>query len=268
MNRRVFLLCLAVCATMIATTPVQADAIRVAGGLTTAAANLLYCQLTGCTMTGTTTYSGVTTDITSTSNQDLTVVGAGTGSVVIQSGDNATDFVDSAGNVDATAETSAASARFRMSNNNNAIGWGATGGYIGVTNNAAATAIIGQIGESCTVASGCTNFVQVYGQGQVVNLPGTALVTGSPTDTTTQPNGAGSACRMSSTGASAYTPSETNAVDGAFFCCTNTGANVITMTESAGVYEGPATASAVGQFDTVCFEYVTDRWVERSFSNN
>jgi hypothetical protein len=98
-----------------------------------------------------------------------------------------------------------------------------------------------------------------------VLAPGAARVIGA-TDTTTQP--LSGACRMSAAAVSVWTPSETGAIDGQYVCCTNTGTNTITMTESSGVYEGPATASVVGQFDTVCFEYVTDRWVQKSFQDN
>lgn len=97
-----------------------------------------------------------------------------------------------------------------------------------------------------------------------VITPGTARAIGA-TDTTTQPLSAG--CRMSAASAgSTWVPSETGAIDGQFVCCTNTGTNTITMTDSAGVYEG--SGSIVGQWDSVCFEYVTDRWVERSFKDN
>jgi hypothetical protein len=95
---------------------------------------------------------------------------------------------------------------------------------------------------------------------------GTAISISSTPDTTTSPSTAGSACRMSATAPSLWTPAETNVVDGYMWCCTNTGSNSITMTDSDGVYEGPG--SVVGQWDQVCFEYVTDRFVERSFSNN
>jgi hypothetical protein len=50
-------------------------------GLTTTAADLLYCRLAGCTMTGGTTYSGVATDITTGTNETLVVDTNGTGVV-------------------------------------------------------------------------------------------------------------------------------------------------------------------------------------------
>lgn len=73
-----------------ATSVANAGAVMKSGGGTTA------------TMTQALTFSGVTTDITTVSAEDLTVVGAGTGSVVIQSGDNFTQVLDSVGNVDVT----------------------------------------------------------------------------------------------------------------------------------------------------------------------
>lgn len=55
--------------------PALAQAIRApsSGGLTQAAADLLYCALAGCTMTGGTVYSGVTTDISTAGAEDLTL---------------------------------------------------------------------------------------------------------------------------------------------------------------------------------------------------
>ena len=52
-------------------------------GLTRAAANALYCQLTGCTMTGSLTFSGVATDITTGTNEDLKLDANGTGKTVL-----------------------------------------------------------------------------------------------------------------------------------------------------------------------------------------
>ena len=119
-------------------------------------------------------------------------------------------------------------------------------------------------------SSGAISLI-LYGERTAAFFPGDALTISNPTDTSSTPlgsgtTGAGTACRMSAAGAAAWTPSETGAVDGMFWCCTNTGANAITMTDSDGVYEGPG--SVVGQYDQVCFEYVTDRFIERSFSNN
>jgi hypothetical protein len=204
------------------------------GGLSLATANSLYCRLTG--------------------DADCTMAGAITGDVAFQDSGNQIDIRDSGGVVQGSIVTASTVVRYRA----------ADVAVLVATANRGATQQAVVLGDNAT-----SSWVSIYGQGQVAFSPGTSLALGSPTDTTAQPNGAGSSCRMAAAGGvSAYTPSESNAVDGAFFCCTNTGTNVITMTESAGVYEGPGVASAVGQFDTVCFEYVTDRWVQRSFTDN
>jgi hypothetical protein len=53
------------------------------GGLSQAAADLLYCALSGCTMTGSTVYSGVATDITTVGNETLTIDAAGAGAITL-----------------------------------------------------------------------------------------------------------------------------------------------------------------------------------------
>lgn len=60
---------------------------------------------------------------------------------------------------------------------------------------------------------------------------------------------------------------ETSVVTGQIFCATNISANAVNFADTAGVSE-IAGAFAAGQYDMICFQYVTDRWVERSRSNN
>lgn len=112
-----------------------------------------------------------------------------------------------------------------------------------------------------------TDLFTVYGEAALRVVPGTALAISGTPDSTRTPVSTGTACRFAAaSGSQTWRPSETGAVDGMFFCCTNTGANSVTMSESAGVYEG--TAAVVGQWDQICMEYVTDRWVQRSFMDN
>jgi len=109
-----------------------------------------------------------------------------------------------------------------------------------------------------------------YGTGAIRVPQQSALTISNPTDTTNNPfnNGQSSACLVTAAGAAAWTPSETNAVDGLQFECINTGTNVITMTDSAGVYEGGVVACALGQYDAVTFRYIADRWVETGCRDN
>lgn len=53
--------------------------------MTRALGNSLYCQLTGCTMTGQVVFSGVTTDITTGTNESLRIVPNGSGITNIES---------------------------------------------------------------------------------------------------------------------------------------------------------------------------------------
>lgn len=65
----------------------------------------------------------------------------------------------------------------------------------------------------------------------------------------------------------AGTFSETSAADGEKLCVTNVSANNVTLSDTSGVSE-LAGAATLGQWDNLCVQYITDRWVERSRSNN
>lgn len=117
--------------------------------------------------------------------------------------------------------------------------------------NSGNTIAVARIGDS-------TGYLEVYGGGQLRSTPVATAITAT-TDTTTVIVSS-TACRISSTGTSAWTPSETSAADGMRLTCVNTGTPVITVTTSAGVCECGA-GVALGQWDSVTLEYVTDRWV-------
>ena len=63
------------------------------------------------------------------------------------------------------------------------------------------------------------------------------------------------------------TLSETNAQDGVQISIINVSANVVNFADTSGVSE-TAGAFAAGQWDSITFEYVTDRWVEIARVNN
>lgn len=192
---------------------------------------------------------------------------AGLDSVIFGAG--VTQFADSAG-----------TARPRITATANADGYfhySTSGGAVKVDAASATVGSTGSIGDGSTAfavaegintsTGGATVLMRVYGGAVLATTAQAALAITSPTDTTRAPTAAGTACRIAAAdGVSAWTPAETNGVNGMFICCTNTGANNITMTDSDGVYEGPG--SVLGQYDNVCMEYVTDRWIERSYSNN
>lgn len=60
---------------------------------------------------------------------------------------------------------------------------------------------------------------------------------------------------------------ETNVGNGTYTCFTNISANAVNFADTAGVSE-TAGAFAAGQYDSICMQYIVDRWVERSRSNN
>jgi hypothetical protein len=117
--------------------------------------------------------------------------------------------------------------------------------------NSASSVEVSRVGD----ASG---YLSVYGGGQLRASPLSTSITAT-TDTTSSPVSS-TACRISSTGPSNWTPAETSATDGMFLTCVNTGSNVITVTTSTGVCECGA-GIALGQWDSVTLNYVSDRWV-------
>lgn len=217
-------------------------------------------------VTSTITFSGVATDITTATNEALTLAPAGTGDVILDPGG---DDIELFG-VGAINVTSSRITMYGVSGGGTmTLGVSGEGVSMGGKTDYTATQKALQFGDALD-SSGFVSLA-LYGERTAAFVPGDALTISSPTDTSSTPlgsgtTGAGTGCRMSAAGAAAWTPSETGAADGMFWCCTNTGANAITMTDSDGVYEGPG--SVVGQYDQVCFEYVTDRFIERSFSNN
>lgn len=245
---------------------------RSGNSLTLAVANGLYCKIAGCAPTGTYTWTGVTDDIDSATGEDLRLSGGGqsgaAGSLQLQSRDELIDLLDDAdtviGQICLTSSLGPGFAPLCTNANDGIIrpSDSSNGGNI-LTNvsDLSATAVATRLSDS-------TNTIwEAYGERTIREVPGDALSITSPTDSTSTPlgsgtAGAGSGCRFSSSGAAAWTVSETGAVDGMRWCCTNTGSNNITMVSSSGVYEGPG--SVIKQWQQVCFEYVTDRFVERS----
>lgn len=178
-------------------------------------------------------------------------------------------FSDSAGTIRGRINSTAnADSYFQYSTSGGVVKVDAANATIGSTGSVGDGSTAFAVAEGINTSSGGTTILmRVYGGAVLATTSQAALALGSPTDTTGAPTAAGSACRVAAAGGvSAWTPAETNGVNGMFVCCTNTGTNAVTVTDSDGVYEGPG--SVLGQYDNVCMEYVTDRWVERSYSNN
>lgn len=212
-------------------------------------------------------------DVQSASGTALRLYAAGAANLELGSGNNRIDYADSGGTIRVLSFLDS-SERLMLSSANNSngrLGVMTDGTFVGASGDKGATTAVLTIADGVGSDFSLTALARMYGEKTFAFVPGDALTITDPTDTSSTPlgaatAGAGTACRMSAAGAAAWTPGETGAVDGMFWCCTNTGANAITMTDTDGQYEGPG--SVVGQWDTVCMEYVTDRFVERSFTNN
>ncbi len=196
-------------------------------------AQSLVCLVAGgadCTMTGGTVYSGVSVDISTPGAEDLTLAPGGvtaTAKPVRIRSDTATQLTaGSVGNVFLSVNTGAAVSVPSIAVVAGRFGYDGTGNQV----------------EQCVWR---------------------AKTPVSPTDTTTEPQHR--CITLSSTGASAWTPGEANAVNGECFKAINTGTDVITMTASAGQYVGTV---ALGQDDVVEACYQNSRWVQTNTMNN
>lgn len=91
---------------------------------------------------------------------------------------------------------------------------------------------------------------------------------GSPaTSTLTSPISAEYRYTCSDTDGCNLTLGETGVVDGQQLCIENVSANVLNLADTSGVSETNG-AFAAGQYDMICYTYESDRWVEKSRSNN
>ena len=252
-------------------------------GVQRSAANiLLLCASGGITLNGGITFSGVATDITAVAGETIAIVTTTTGDIDLTAGDDvnliAAGEIALRPNSDATGLLlrEPGTSRFELGQGESAGGpmlmlrANGEGASIGERGDRSATEVVAYLADGMGGGVTGTHLLDAYGEKTMAFVPGDALVLTDVTDTASTPlgastTGAGTACRISVAIATAWTPSETGAVDGMFWCCTNTAAAVITMTESAGVYEGTC---ILGQYDAVCFEYVTAQFIQRSCMDN
>lgn len=224
-----------------------------------------YCQVTGgaaCTVTGI-VLSGTNDDITSTAAEDLSLVAPASQAINLRPNGEATG-----GGLTVTEPSGTRYMLSNIGNNANAVSFGPAGDPFkhGSKANRGADERIDCVSES--IGGTDVDVMCITGTGVIRAVPNTALTISGTPDSTTAPTASGTSCRMSAAAGQSWTPAEANAVSGDFVCCTNTGTNAITITESATVYEGPTVSDIVGQWDQVCMEYVTDRWVRRGASDN
>lgn len=242
--------------------PVVARTISAGAGLSVGLANTLYCQLAGCTMTGGVTFSGVTNDITAAAGQDVVVLGgSSTGSVQLQSPDGTVDIGDGTtrGGISSTSSTLVMFFGTKGTNDGQVqLGNAGTAGPFQLSTAGNQSLSI----KMMRVSDSGGDLFNVYGEGMLSTPSTTALAISGTPDVTRAPASGSTGCRISAaSGGQSWTPAETSAADGMGACCVNTGANSITITASAGVFEGGG--GAVAQWKTICMDYVSDRWVQR-----
>ncbi len=222
-------------------------------------AQALVCVLTGgadCTMTGGIIFSGVTTDITAASGEDVLIVGgASTGSVVLKSIDNITQIQDASGNVDMQFSMEAAGG---VRSTICAVSPGACVLLIGSTSGSASLGPAGSVGPTIAVAhmgegvstAGSTLLHSFFGGGinRVATHQAAACAAGvlalDPTSSVIDLDANSAAC--------AVTLAETTAAtvgpgfDVQINVVTASGGGGVTFPDVAGIHDGPLLCTTTG----------------------
>jgi hypothetical protein len=163
------------------TGPALAEAVRKRGGLSVGLANSLYCQLAGCTMVGSTTYSGANPDVTTVGNEDFVIDPAGTGSTVFSSGDNLSEIREDDGTtVRILIETATSQAGGRIyaqpGSTMGAIQFDGAQARVGAIDARAAGSVVFSVADGISATTG-TDLLTVDGAGSAA---GTQVTTGTP----------------------------------------------------------------------------------------
>ncbi len=265
----------------------------------------LYCALTGCTMTGQEVFSAVSSDISTGTNEDLTLAPNGSGLVeVLKASESgvaeimsrftvsdvtATKFMFRIGNATSSNSTYMTDMRsFTNSTTTTLAGIQLIGGIPntrdGVTNTGvilfnAVTSTDGATGTLAaptanplfTVRALATDKFHIGFGGAVIDTPDTLTVAdnGGGTNATGTLNPASGYMRCTCNDANGcdITVGETNVRDGQNLDIVCTAATACNFADTAGVTE-LAGAFACGQYDTLTLKYYSDRWVEMNRSNN
>lgn len=247
----------------------------VGGGFTQGLADTLYCALSGCTMTGASTYSNVATDITTGTDEALTLVANGTGAIVLNDSvtvNNTMTF--SAVTTDITAGTNEELRLFSNGTGDIYVAPG-TGGqtvylnqagttYITGVNSATQTEVVGkgnflklsngsnQTGTTAVASLGDSDgFLRVHGGGAFGPNAAAAVTIAddgagtSPTDTTTPSSSLMSITCNDANGCN-YNPGESSLGSTTLwmiFICNVGASNTVTINDTAGVVEVRSGAS-------------------------
>jgi hypothetical protein len=221
------------------------------GGLSQATADTLYCQLAGCTMTGATTYSAVTNDITSGANEDIRIRPNGTGRIRFQAGDNTTVIENSAGTQVLLFEMESGGTRARIqAGAGSAAVWlsdGVGGVNIGTLGAVGATNPVGVFSESISSATAATPVFSGFGAGKFgTRQAQTATCSGATLNLDIQSSVV--FLTNSNAGGCAVTIQETSGVVNVatqIVVISNAGGTV-TFPDVANVHAGPACADTTG----------------------
>lgn len=217
----------------------------------------LVCLLTGgadCTMSGSVIFDGAAPDLTTATNEDLTLAPAGTGSVSLQSGDHAVDVRDAAGNIDGSIETHASGAGvlFRASGGAGVYAGpsAASIGHTGAVNDNSGAACLS---ESISLATGGTHLACAQGGGLWsirTRQAATCANNGGGTPAALALTVTSSAVYVTNNDADgcAITLAETNLVAGTdvVFVVVSSAGGVVTFDDTAGAHNSPACANTTG----------------------
>lgn len=228
----------------------------------------------GVTTTGGVTISGVTTDITTGSNQDLTVAPNGTGSVILMSGDDVSEIQSSTGGSDFKFTTSSGVAN-RATLCVNTACQNTSGNdvwHVGTSANKAATALAWAASDSVALGSS-TDLLQVYGEGYVtVNVQQAATCAAGvlaldPTSSVVYVNANNAACVITLGEANSRAGSDVQII------LTANVSGAVTFPNVANVHAGPTACtttglSTIGSSYRVHYASTINEYVGVSCNNN
>jgi hypothetical protein len=240
------------------------------------------CNTAGCTMTGGVTFSGVTTDITAASTQDVIIAGGATsGSVVIQSIDEKTPILDSAGNTDMQIFTHASNASVMLQQGTaattGAVFLSSTAATIGTQASANATTVVARVSDGMSDSTAGASLHRWFGAGfdQVGQQQSAACAAGvlalDPTSSVVYLDANGAACAVTLAETSVATAGA--GIDVLIVVTTSAGAGTVTFPNVANIHAGPAacTTTGIAINDTYRIHYAdaaNDLWVGVACTDN
>jgi hypothetical protein len=220
------------------------------------------------TFTGGATFSGVSTDVTTGTNEDFVVDTNGTGAfTVISNSSGVTINLADNGNTTRSRFFTSSSRGFLgwYTGNNAAVTVEASAAKIGRQGSQSSNTVTGCISEAISVSSAATDLVCAYGDGalgivlqQSITIADDGAGT-SPVDTTS-PTSSHVEVTCSDTDGCVYRPGETSVVDGWAIAIVNVGSNTVTISDSAGVVRARGGSIALAADDSASCNYTGSIW--------